>query len=107
MHFSPISEAIVLFSVPAVFWHMLMIQWAGRVSIFQMVVVGMIMLLWTAYAYSSVRYGLDMLIFGELPVGPLVYVTLAVILAIAFARRLLGDCVPQQLLIGLQLFRPL
>lgn len=107
MPFSPISEAIVLFSVPAVFWHMLMIQTAARVSIRQLVIVGAIMLVWTAYAYAAVRYGLDKVIFRELPAGPLLYVTLAGVLTWLFRRQLLGDGVPQQLLIALQLFRPI
>ena len=107
MPFSPISEAIILFSVPAVFWHMLMIQWAGKVTIRQMVAVGAIMLVWTCYSYASIRYGFDKVIFGDLPVGPLVYVLLAIVLALLFGKRLLGNGVPQQLLIGLQLFRPI
>lgn len=107
MPFSPISEAVVLFSVPAVFWHMLMIQTAARVSIRQLVTVGAIMLVWTAYAYAAVRYGADKIIFGDLPAGPLLYVTLAGVLTWLFRKRLLGDGVPQQLLIALQLFRPI
>ncbi len=107
MPFSPVSEAVVLFSVPAVFWHMLMIQTAARVSIRQMMVVGAIMLAWTAYAYGSVRYGLDDVVFGDLPAGPIVYLALAAGLTWAFRERLLGEGVPQQLLIALQLFRPI
>jgi len=107
MPFSPLSEAVVLFSVPAVFWHMLMIQTAGKVPIRQLVIVGAIMLAWTMYAYAAVRYGLDDVIFRGLPVGPLVYLALAAGLTWLFRERLLGDGVPQQLLIALQLFRPI
>ncbi|MEM7445881.1 MAG: hypothetical protein AAF414_21345 [Pseudomonadota bacterium] len=105
MSFSAISEAVVLFSVPAVFWHMMMVQVAGRASIRQMVVVSAIMLAWTAYAYAVVRYGFGQALFGDTPAQPVLYVVLAGVLTWVFRRRLLGDGVPQQLLIGLQLFR--
>ncbi|MEM9009800.1 MAG: hypothetical protein AAGE18_01130 [Pseudomonadota bacterium] len=107
MPFSPISEAIILFSVPAAFWHMLLIQVLARVSIRQMIVVGAIMLAWTAYAYGVVRYGIDDAIFAEIPAGPILYLTLAAVLTWIFRETLLGDGVPQQALIALQLFRPI
>lgn len=41
MHpFSPVSEAIILFSVPAVFWHLQLVLYAGRASALKHVVVG-------------------------------------------------------------------
>ncbi|MGR3436314.1 MAG: hypothetical protein ACU0CO_15725 [Shimia sp.] len=108
MHpFSPISEAIVLFSVPAVFWHVQMVLAAGGATPRRHVVVGALVIAWTAWAYLAVRYGADRALFGDLPVGPLLYVALALAAALVFGNRLLGSGVPQQLLIALQLFRPI
>jgi len=107
MQFSALSEAIVLFSVPAVFWHMLIIQIAAGVSIRQRVVVGAVMLAWTAFAYASVRYGIDDVIFQGHPARPVFYLVTAAVLTWIFRKRLLGNGVPQQVLIGLQLFRPI
>ncbi len=105
--FSPLSEAIVLFSVPAVFWHMLWVQVAGRVSMRQRLLVSAVILLWTAYAYAAIRYGFGKSVVGDSAAVPVFYLAAAALLAILFSRRLLGDGVPQQLLIALQLFRPI
>lgn len=107
MIFSPISEAIVLFAVPAVFWHMMLIQYAGRASVERAVSVGAIMLAWTFYAWVACRTGFDREVVGGFPGLPLVYVALAAALCWRFREALLGDGVPQQILIALQLFRPL
>jgi hypothetical protein len=107
MLFSPLAEAIVLFCVPAVFWHMLMIQVAARVSIRRRVLVGALMLGWTALSYASVRHGFDEPLFPGSPGRPFVILAIAAGLTWAFRERLLGQGVPQQLLITLQLFRPI
>lgn len=107
MTFSALSEAIVLFTVPAVFWHMLVIQIYAGVSIRQRVVVGAAMLAWTAFAYASIRYGFDDAVFQGSPARPMVHLFVAAVLTWMFRRRLLGNGVPQQVLIGLQLFRPI
>jgi hypothetical protein len=107
MIFSPISEAIVLFSVPAVFWHMLWVLTAGGASVRKRVVIGFIVLVWTAYAYSHIRYGFATDIIGNSPAVPIAYLALAVVLAIFFRHTILGRGVPQRLLIALQLFRPI
>lgn len=107
MEFSALSEAIVLFSVPAAFWHMMMVQNAGGVATRQLVLVGGIMLGWTAWAYASIRYQADAFLFQDLPVAPILYLGLAMALTWAFRRALLGNGVPQRLLIALQLFRPI
>lgn len=106
MPFSAISEAIVLITVPAAFWHMLMIQTAARASAKQMVLVGGIMLTWTVFAYASIRYDADAFLFEDLPFGPVIYLAAAVGIAWYFRSTLLGHGVPQQLLIGLQMLRP-
>ncbi len=107
MSFSPWTEAIVLFSVPAVFWHLLLIQIAARVPLRQRVVVSALALAWTAWAYASVRHGLDQALFRGFAGRPFVYLLAAVAVAWVFRRRLLGAGVPQQWLIALQLFRPI
>ena len=107
MTFSPWSEAIVLFLVPAVFWHMLLLQIAGRVSLRQRIAVSGVMLGWTAWAYASVRYGLDEPLFRGFAGRPFVYLATAAILSWVFRHLLLGQGVPQQTLIALQLFRPI
>ncbi len=105
--FSPISEAIVLFSVPAVFWHMLWVLTAGGASIRRRIVVSGIMLVWMAYAYASIRYSFGSDILGDSPAIPVAYLTIAAVCAFAFRNQILGEGVPQRLLIGLQLFRPI
>lgn len=107
MQFSAISEAVVLFSVPAVFWHMLIVQISAGVSIRQRVCVGAIMLIWTAFAYASVRYGADEFIFDGNPARPVLFLVVACALTWTFRDLLLGNGVPQQVLIALQLFRPI
>ncbi len=107
MSFSPWSEAIILFSVPAVFWHMLLVQIAARVSLRQRVVVAAIMLAWTVWAYASVRYGFDEPLFRGFAGRPFAYLAAAAMLTWVFRHRLLGQGVPQQALIALQLFRPI
>ncbi|MEO1457702.1 MAG: hypothetical protein AAFV49_09090 [Pseudomonadota bacterium] len=107
MIFSPISEAIVLFAVPAVFWHMIMIQVMGKAPVRQLVAVGAMILVWTAYAYIACRTGFDRAAVGGFPGLPLVYLALAALLTLRFREALLGEGVPQQLLIALQLFRPI
>lgn len=105
--FSPISEAIVLFSVPAVFWHMLWVLTAGGASVRKRVIVSAIMVLWMAYAYANIRYGFATSVVGDSPATPVAYLALAAVLAFLFRRQILGDGVPQRLLIALQLFRPI
>lgn len=105
--FSPISEAIVLFSVPAVFWHMLWVLTASGASVRKRVIVSGIMVLWMAYAYANIRYGFATSVVGEGPATPVAYLALAAFLAIVFRNQILGDGVPQRLLIALQLFRPI
>lgn len=107
MSFSPWSEAVVLFTVPAVFWHMLLVQIAARVPVGQRIAVAGIMLAWTVWAYASVRHGWDEPVFGGFAGRPFVYLAAAAILTWIFRERLLGEGVPQQWLIALQLFRPI
>lgn len=109
MPFSPVSEAIVLFSVPALFWHLLIVQLYGRVSIRRVILVQTFALVWTAGAYAFVRYQFGVPLLGDIPtvLVPVASLFLAAALAWAFRYRLLGDGVPQQVLIAVQLFRPI
>jgi hypothetical protein len=107
MQFSALSEAIVLFSVPAAFWHMLVIQIAAGVSIRQRIIVGAIMLAWTAFAYANIRYGVGDQFFPLPIIKPVLSLALACFVTWLFRNILLGHGVPQQYLIALQLFRPI
>ena len=102
MLFSPLSEAIVLFAVPAVFWHVMLLQYAGGAGPRQMVVMGGIILLWTAYAWLAVLTAFDRAMIGGFPGLPLVYILLTAFLGWRFRDVLLGRGVPQQMLIALQ-----
>jgi hypothetical protein len=116
--FSPLSEAVVLFTVPAVFWHLLILQSAAKVSLLQKMVVGAFSLGWTALAYSMVRFNSDAPFVQGTPLvyaKPFVGLALISALTWVFRKRLLGhslghslgEGVPQQWLIALQLFRPI
>ncbi|WP_299739473.1 hypothetical protein [uncultured Roseobacter sp.] len=105
--FSPISEAIVLFSIPAVFWHMLWVLTAGGATVRKRIIVSAVILLWTAYAYANIRYGFATELIGGNPAIPLAYLATAAVMALVFRDYILGDGVPQRLLIALQLFRPI
>jgi hypothetical protein len=107
MLFSPVSEAIILFAVPAVFWHVMLLQYAGRAGPRQMMIIGGIILLWTAYAWLAVLTEFDRALVGGFPGLPLIYILLAAFLGWWLSDMLLGRGVPQQMLIALQLFRPL
>ena len=107
MPFSPLTEAIVLFTVPAVFWHMLWVLTAGGASVRKRVLVSTIMLIWTAFAYANIRYGFGTAMLGNSPALPVAYLGIAAVLAFLFRDFILGDGVPQRLLIALQLFRPI
>jgi hypothetical protein len=107
MLFSPLSEAVVLFAVPAVFWHVMLLQYAGGASPRRMVILGGLILLWTAYAWLAVLTGFDRAMVGGFPGLPLLYILFAAFLGWQFSDILLGRGVPQQMLIALQLFRPL
>ena len=105
--FSALSEAVILFSVPAVFWHMLWVLTAGGASLRKRLLVSAIMLAWTAYAYSTIRYGFGTAFVGNSPAVPVAYLALAAVTAFTFRNQILGNGVPQRLLIALQLFRPI
>jgi hypothetical protein len=107
MLFAPLSEAIVLFAVPAVFWHVMLLQYAGGANPRRMVIIGTLILLWTLYAWLAVQTGFDRALVGGFPGLPLLYILLAAFLGWRFSDVLLGRRVPQQMLIALQLFRPL
>ena len=107
MSFSSITEAVILFSVPAVFWHVLMVQVLGKVPVTTRVITGAVVIGWTAFAYASVRYGLDDQLFGDTPLVFAGYLLIPAILALMFQNSLLGRGVSQQALIALQLFRPI
>lgn len=105
--FSLLSEAVVLFCVPAVFWHVMLLLQAGRAPAARVVRTGALLLLWTAFAWAAVRTGLDRALAGGFPGLPVLYLALAAAAAWTFRDALLGEGVPQQLLIALQLFRPI
>ena len=106
MTFSPISEFIVLFAMALPFWHMFLIQHAATASLVQRAIVGTMMLGWTGYAYAAARYDIDAILFGDSGAGPAVYIALALGGALGLRGRLLGHGVPQRILIGLQVCRP-
>lgn len=107
MPFSFVSEMIVLFSVPAVFWHLQLVRLAGGAGPATLVRTGLLSLAAIAAALTIVRFG----IFGQpvtaIPALPMVTVGLAILGTWLLRDRLLGKGVPQQLLIALQLFRPI
>jgi len=105
--FSPISEAIVLFSVPAVFWHVLWVMSAGGASAQKRVIAGVVVLLWTACAYGYIRYGLGGGITGNNPGTPAISLALVALIGFLLRHQILGKGVPQRILIALQLFRPI
>lgn len=105
--FSPLSEAIVLFSVPAVLWHLLWVLAQGGASLRKRFVVGAIVILWTGYMYAHIRYGFAKSILGGSPAMPLVYLLVTALIGYLFRNVLLGEGVSQRLLISLQLFRPI
>ncbi|WP_299602630.1 hypothetical protein [uncultured Tateyamaria sp.] len=105
--FSPISEAIVLFSVPAVYWHLLWVMTAGGATVRARIVMSALVILWTAIAYTHVRYGFGVAVIGESPAVPAVVLAVVALLAFLLRNVVLGDGVPQRLLIALQLFRPI
>lgn len=107
MLFSPVSEAFVLFAVPAVFWHVMLLQYAGGASPRRMLIVGSVVLIWTVYAWLAILTEFDRALVGGFPGVPLLYIGLAAVLGWWFSDVLLGRGVPQQMLIALQLFRPL
>lgn len=107
MPFHPLTEALILFSVPAVFWHVMLMQYAGGAPPRRMIAVGAAVLAWTAWAWFAIRTGFDRALVGGFPGLPFVYLGLAALAAWRFRDVLLGRGVPQQMLIALQLFRPL
>ncbi|WP_299508374.1 hypothetical protein [uncultured Roseobacter sp.] len=105
--FSPISEAIVMFSVPAVYWHLLWVMTAGGATARARIVMSAFVILWTAIAYAHIRYGFGVGLIGESPAVPAVVLCVVALLAYLLRDIVLGDGVPQRLLIALQLFRPI
>lgn len=105
--FSPISEAIVLFSVPAVFWHLNWVLADGGASLRKRFVIGGIVIVSTAYMYTHIRYGFGTETLGNNPALPLFYLGATALIAYMFRHMLLGHGVSQHLLIALQLFRPI
>ena len=105
--FSNISEAIILFSVPAVFWHLHWVISAGGASLRKRIIVGVVVILWTTYMYAHVRYGFAKDTLGDSPAIPVFYLVATALTAYLFRNAILGDGVSQRLLISLQLFRPI
>ncbi|WP_299706250.1 hypothetical protein [uncultured Tateyamaria sp.] len=105
--FSPISEAIVMFSVPAVYWHLLWVMTAGGATARARIVMSAFVILWTAIAYAHIRYGFGVGLIGESPAVPAVVLCVVALLAYLLRDIVLGDGVSQRLLIALQLFRPI
>ncbi len=66
-----------------------------------------VVLAWSIFAFSAVKYGIDREFFRGLPVRPLVYLFLAAGLGYAFRWALVGKGLSQHRLIGLQLLRPI
>jgi hypothetical protein len=105
--FSFLSEAVVLFTVPAVFWHLLIVRGvggAGSGALARTAAVGLVL---TGAAYVVVRHGALGRMLPDLPWLPLATVSGAAIGGWLLRDRLLGAGVPQQLLISVQLFRPI
>lgn len=107
MTFSFLSEAVVLFSVPAVFWHLLIVRGVGGARTAGLAVTGAILLAVEAFAFVLVRYGAFGTPLPDMPWFPLVSLASTATLAWLLKDRLLGAGVPQQLLIAVQLFRPI
>ncbi|MEM1163162.1 MAG: hypothetical protein AAGJ28_19710 [Pseudomonadota bacterium] len=108
MPFSVVSEAVVLFSFGAPLWHMLMISRAGGHPVRRTVIIALVMIAWSAWAYLAVRTGFDQDILGPVAPGrPMIYLILAMATTWSARHWLLGDGVSQHLLIALQLFRPI
>ncbi|MEM7191047.1 MAG: hypothetical protein AAF439_15655 [Pseudomonadota bacterium] len=108
MQFSIFSEAVVLFTFAGPFWHMLMISRAGGHAIGRTLVIGTVMIAWSAYAFFAVRTGFDQQLLGPVsPARPMIYLVIAMATTWAARHWLLGDGVSQHLLIALQLFRPI
>ena len=105
--FSPISEAIVLFSVPAVLWHVLWVLAQGGASLRKRLVVGAIVIAWTGFMYAYIRFGFATRILGDSPGIPLAFLLFTALTGYLLRDVLLGNGVSQRLLISLQLFRPI
>ncbi|MGL4609785.1 MAG: hypothetical protein ACRCYY_08890 [Trueperaceae bacterium] len=106
--FSRITEAVILFSLSAPFWHLLWVSRQAAHKLSGTLLISITMLLWTTYAYVAVRYGADLVILGDFsPARPLLYLLLAAITAWSLRGYLLGKGVSQHLLIGFQLIRPI
>lgn len=107
MIFSVLTESVVLFSVPAVFWHLMIVRGLGGASVGRIVITGAITLAVTVLAFVVVRFGVFGTPLGQFPGAPLLTIAIAVTLALTLGPRLLGNGVPQQLLLAVQLFRPI
>ena len=107
MPFSFVAEAVVLFTVPALFWHLLIVRGMGGAGPASLARTGLVVLLVTAAAFAVVRFGIAGRPLSDLPFVPLITVGLAVVAAWLLRDWILGRGVPQQLLIAVQLFRPI
>ncbi|MEM7189287.1 MAG: hypothetical protein AAF439_06720, partial [Pseudomonadota bacterium] len=80
----------------------------GGHAIGRTLVVGTVMIAWSAYAFFAVRTGFDQQLLGPVsPARPMIYLVIAMATTWAARHWLLGDGVSQHLLIALQLFRPI
>ena len=71
------------------------------------ITVTIIFSLWAAWAFGAVKYNFDAPVLFGLPLRPLVYMSMLVGLTFFFRKRLIADGLSQELLIGLQLIRPI
>lgn len=108
MIFSEFSLFVLLFFLSTPFWHMMIISIAAKYHPAKTTLLLMIMAAWITWVWFAVRTEFEVEWFGALePARPLFYLILPSVLVYRFRHWILGNGVPQQLLIGLQLIRPI
>ena len=104
--FSPVTEFIIIFTLPSLFWYaFLLYADERRQPTLQAISLATGALAWTAFTWSVVKYDIDRPVLGEFPARTLVYFAIPVGLALLFRQSLTARPLSQRLLVSLQLFR--
>lgn len=107
MNYSPITEVLILSTWGITPWYVFYTFKRSGHSALKVYTLTAFVVGWSLLGFGIAKYGIDLSLGINEQVRPLIYVSLASIFTWVFRKSLVGHGLSQNLLIGLQVFRPL